>query len=332
MAFPTHVTPLKTCRKVIYFYMSITSLQLISKLRFSHLRLLLAIEAGGSLRAAAQQLNLTQPALSKTLKELEGALGFPLFERTPKGLRLTDQCQVLTRGAGVLMQEVAHVIEETRAAAAEPVAILRVGAPPFVALGYAPRVLKAMLGKSPGVVIHLHEGNSPHMLDLLLEGRLDALISTYSRQMQDPGRMHGFRYEKLYDETYDVIAGTGHPLVRNRNVRWADLLAESWILPPRDALIRDLTDAAFLRAGVAPLVPRISSSSPLTNISLAASGLGLTVVPSSTIAESAHARAVGKVRVQPSIPAASVSLMYRQSAELHARITSLRDAISRTKS
>ena len=307
--------------------MAITSLQLISKLRFSHLRLLLTIEAGGSLRAAAQQLNLTQPALSKTLKELEGALGFPLFVRTPKGLRLTDQCRVLTRGADVLMRELVHVLEETRAAAAEPIAILRIGAPPFVALGYAPRVLKAMLGNSPPVLIRLQEGNSPHLLDSLLEGRLDALISTYSRQMQDPGRMHGFRYEKLYDETYDVIACTAHPLVRKRNVGWADLLGEAWILPPRDALIRDLTDAAFLRAGVTPPVPKISSSSPLTNISLAATGLGLTVVPSSTIAESAHGGAVGIVRVRPSIPAAAVSLIYRTSAELHARITSLREAI-----
>jgi LysR family transcriptional regulator of abg operon len=314
--------------KVIYFYMAITFAQLLTKLRFSHLRLLVAIEAGGSLRAAAQELNLTQPALSKTLKELEGALGLPLFVRTPKGLRLTAQCRVLTRGAAVLMRELMHVMDETRAAAAEPVAILRVGAPPFVALGYAPRLLKAMLAKSSPVQIELHEGNSPHLLDSLLEGQLDALIGTYSRQMQDPGRMHGFRYEKLYDETYDVIVGTAHPLVRRRNVGWADLLGEAWILPPREALIRDITDAAFLRAGVIPPVPKITSSSPLTNISLAATGLGLTVVPSSTVAESAHGRAVGKVRVRPSIPASSVSMMYRTSAELHARITSLREAIA----
>lgn len=308
--------------------MAITFLQLITKLRFSHLRLLLAIEAGGSLRAAAKQLNLTQPALSKTLKELEGALGFPLFVRTPKGLRLTDQCRVLTRGAAVLMRELTHVMDETRAAAAEPIAILRIGAPPFAALGYAPRVLKAMLGNSLPVFIQLHESNSPFLLESLLEGRLDALISTYSRQMQVPGRMQGFRYEKLYDETYDVIASTAHPLVSKRNVGWADLPGEAWILPPRDALIRDLTDEAFLRAGVTPPEPKITSSSPLTNISLAATGLGLTVVPSSTIAESAQARAVATVRVRPSIPAASVSLMYRTSAELHARITSLGEAIA----
>jgi LysR family transcriptional regulator of abg operon len=306
--------------------MAITSAQLISKLRFSHLRLLMTIEAGGSLRTAAQELNLTQPALSKTLKELEGALGFPLFARTPKGLRLTDQGRALTRGADVLMRQLAHVMEEARAA--EPIAILRVGAPPFVALGYLPRVLKAMLGKSPPVLVRLHEDTAPRLLDSLLKGELDALIGTYSRQMQEPGRMQGVRHEKLFDATYDVIAAAAHPLARRRTVGWADLLGEAWILPDRDALVRELTDAAFLRAGLTPPVSKIVSSSPMTNVSLAAGGLGLTVVPSSTIAESAHGGAVRAVRMRPSIPAVSVSLMYRTSAELHARITSLREAIS----
>ncbi|MCY7318138.1 MAG: LysR family transcriptional regulator, partial [Ramlibacter sp.] len=83
--------------------------RLITRLRFRHLRLIAELERGGSLRAAAQALNLTQPALSKALGELEGAFGFPLFTRTARGVTPTAQGQRVLRGAGMLLSELAHL-------------------------------------------------------------------------------------------------------------------------------------------------------------------------------------------------------------------------------
>ncbi|MCZ8256408.1 MAG: LysR family transcriptional regulator, partial [Polaromonas sp.] len=78
--------------------------RLVARLRFRHLRLITELQRGGSLRAAAQALNLTQPALSKALAEIEGAFGFALFTRTARGLTPTPQGVVALRGAALLLE------------------------------------------------------------------------------------------------------------------------------------------------------------------------------------------------------------------------------------
>ncbi len=301
--------------------------RLIGRLRFSQLRLLVALERGGSLRSAAAEFHLTQPALSKALKQMETAFGFALFQRTPKGLRITHQGKVLAQGASLLMTELAHVRVEARAAVEQALAVLRIGAPPFVALSFAPRVLGRVIRNDPPVLAMLQEDSVPRLLEALLAGDLDALISNYSTQLKDASRAGELRYEKLYDEKLLVIAPVGHRLLQARSVGWSQLAQEPWILPALGALIREVTDEAFLRAGVRPPKPKVESTSPLTNVKLVSVGLGLAVVPSTTINESAHGTGVKPLRVKPAISPIPVALLYRASSEQHARITSLRKAL-----
>src|SRR5688572_22956973 len=112
------------------------AVRLAARLRFRHLQLLLALRDGGSLRAAAQAMNLTQPALSKALGEIETSFGVPLFERTARGLTPTARGLVALDGAALLLAQLGHVQQDV--AAATPAPTLRVGAPPFVAHGYLP--------------------------------------------------------------------------------------------------------------------------------------------------------------------------------------------------
>src|SRR5437868_6925656 len=94
--------------------MAATESHLLSRLRFRHLQLIAVIERSGSISASAAVLNVTQPALSKALKEVEALLGFRLFDRGARGLQKTVQGEIVMHGAILLLRELAHLHAEAR--------------------------------------------------------------------------------------------------------------------------------------------------------------------------------------------------------------------------
>lgn len=309
---------------------SIETRRLVARLRFRHLHLLVTLREGGSLRAAAGVLNLTQPALSKALAEVEGAFGFALFVRSARGLVPTPRGEVAIRGAALLLRELAHVGAE---ASADPaVTLLRIGAPPFVAQGTLPAAfVMLMAGESP-VRVQLMEERVPMLVQALVEGRLDALVTSYPAEMPEAAGQQ-LRYEKIFDAEFAVIAPPGHPLARARKVDWQQLATARWIMPARISMVRRVMDEAFRRAGVVPPQPAIESTSPFTNLRLVAAGLGLSAVPESTLriarssGESMASSEVARVRVHPPIPAGPVALVWRDVPHENPRVRLLRHAL-----
>ena len=302
---------------------------LIARLRFRHLALLVELQRGGSLRAAAGVLNLTQPALSKTLADIEAAFGFALFVRTARGLAPTARGEVAIRGAALLLQELAHVRTEATAGDLFS-ATLRLGAPPFVAQSYLPRLMKALVGRTPPVRIQLLEERVPALMQALVRGDVDALITTYPAQMPDAG-IGALHFEKLFEVQFAVIAPKSHRLLRMRKVSWRDLAAEPWVMPGQGAMARRVLEDCFLRAGVLPPTPVIESMSPVTNVELVAAGAGLGIAPDITVI--AHARRqnrVDRVNVGPAVPPGPVALIHRAGID-NPRIDWLREALAHVR-
>lgn len=298
--------------------------RLITRLRFRHLRLITELRRGGSLRAAAQLLSLSQPALSKALGELEGAFGFTLFTRTARGLTPTAQGEVVLRGAEMLLAELAHLRAEA-SAGDSAAAMLRVGAPPFVAQGYLPAVLARLVRRDPPVRVQLVEERVPLLLEALAGGQLDALVTSYPAQMPDLGGVQ-LRFEKLFDAEFFVIAPPGHPLTRARQVDWQRLAAQPWVMPAPTSMLRRLIEQGFLQAGLVPPVPVVESTSPVTNVQLVAAGVGLSAAPAAT---ARHEQAIGRirrVRVSPAIAPGPVALISRAGVA-NPRVALLRDAL-----
>lgn len=298
--------------------------RLVTRLRFRHLRLITELRRGGSLRAAAQALSLTQPALSKALGELEGAFGFPLFVRSTRGLTPTARGEVAVRGAAMLLEELAHLQAEA-AAGDSVVAVVRVGAPPFVAQGYLPPVLARLARRDPPVRVQLLEERVPLLLESLAGGRLDALVTSYPVQMPELGGVQ-LQFEKLFDAEFMVIAPPGHPLARARQVDWPRLAGEPWVMPAPSSMLRRLIDESFMRAGLAPPVPVVESTSPVTNVQLVAAGLGISAAPAATVR---HEQAIGRVkrvRVSPAIVPGPVALICRAGVP-NPRVAMLREAL-----
>lgn len=298
--------------------------RLVTRLRFRHLRLISELRRGGSLRAAAQVLNLTQPALSKALGELEGAFGFALFTRTARGVTPTAQGEVAVRGAEVLLAELAHLRLEV-AAGNSVAAVVRVGAPPFVAQGYLPAVLARLVQRDPPVRVQLFEERVPLLLEALAAGQLDALVTSYPAQMPELGGVQ-LQFEKLFDAEFFVIAPPGHPVTRARQVDWQRLAAEPWVMPAPTSMLRRLIEQGFLQAGLVPPVPVVESTSPVTNVQLVAAGLGLSAAPAATVRHELAIGRVKRVRVSPGIVPGPVALICRAGVA-NPRVALLREAL-----
>lgn len=296
---------------------------LLSRLRFKHLQLLLALKQGGSLRAAAATLHLTQPALSKALGEIEAAFGATLFTRNARGLEPTARGDIAIRGAAMLLQELTHLGMETTQQPA--VTLLRLGAPPFVAQGYLPQVLRNLAAQAPQTRVQLQEERVPLLVEFLLDGRLDALITSYPTELPEAAGQP-LRYEKLFDTEFTVIAPADHPAARARSNHWHSLASYRWILPTRSSMLRRMMEEVFRREGVMAPVPVIESTSPFTNLQLVKAGLGISAVPSTTLKVAPMPEGVCQVHIQPGISTGPVALICR-SAVRNPRLDVLRAAL-----
>ena len=303
---------------------------LLARLRFRHLQLVTEVERAGSLSGAADALNLTQPALSKALKEVEDMLGFRVFDRGPRGLQKTVQGEVVVNGAALLLRELLHLQEEAKVAgnAGDVAAVLRLGTSAFLAVGLLPPVIARLTALEPPLSIRLREGTVPALFDSLLAGDLDALVSLYNSDVMASTARRDVVFEKIADEAYVVIAPTGHPLTRTRKVSWQTLGAERWVLTIRPSLARVYLEDSFRRHGVTPPAPICETDGPLTATRMVAAGVGLSSVPESTATEAVQSKLVSLIRLESPPPSATLGLVYRSASRLHPRIAELRQALT----
>lgn len=303
---------------------------LLARLRFRHLQLIAEIERTGSLSAATAALNVTQPALSKALKEIEDIMGFAVFNRGARGLQVTVQGSVVTRGAKLLLEELRHVHAEALAAGPEGrvSAILRLGAPAYLTSTVVPKIISRLVAGKSLTTVDLHEANVPRLFTAFLEGTLDALITVYNPDVMSETVGHGVQFEKIGEEEYVVIAPAKHPLVRARAITWETLASQSWVLTRKPSLSRLFIEDSFLRHGLMCPPPVCETDSPRTSAQIVAQGVGLSSVPGITAKEAVNSGAARLVRVQTPQPRATLGLVYRTAAARHPRIKLLREAVS----
>lgn len=299
---------------------------LIAKLRFRHLRLLTEIKSKGSLRAAALALNLTQPALSKALTEVESAFGFALFTRNARGLVPTPQGEMVLRGAAVLLQEITHLRAEAMTAD-RFMAKIRIGAPPFIAQTYLSNVIEKLVDQEFPVRVQLMEDRVPALILALQRGQLDALITTFPLQMME-SEADAFEYLKLFEVQFAVVAAAAHPLVRSAGVNWTQLSRERWVMPAEGSMGRKLIEVCFTHAGVPVPLPVIESTSPVTSLQFVAAGMGIGIVPDIALLHHSalQAGSVMQIPVMPEPHSSAVALIFR-TRPLNPRIALLKDAL-----
>jgi LysR family transcriptional regulator of abg operon len=308
-------------------------IHLLARLRFRHLQLIVEVERTGSLTRAADSLSLTQPALSKALKEIEDMLGFEVFHRGARGLQKTPQGTVLINGASLMLRELQHVQAEAETAGpdGEVSAVLRLGTSAFLAVGLLPPVIARLTGLTPPMAVCLREDNVPRLFEALLVGDLDALVTLYNSDVMASTAGREVQFEKISEERYVVIAPPGHRLSRARSVTWQALAEEPWVLTLKPSLARVFVEDSFQRHGVTPPAPLCETDGPLTAARLVAAGVGLSSVPESTAQEALRSGVVSLINLQTPQPSATLGLVYRTAAVDHPRIVLLRQALKLRK-
>ncbi|MEU9078067.1 LysR family transcriptional regulator [Kitasatospora sp. NPDC004745] len=229
----------------------------------------------GSFTAAGERLGFTQSAISRQIATLEAELGTPLFDRLPRGVRLTEHGHALLPHAEALLDRLDSTRRDLAALTELTAGRLRVGAFDSANAALVPGALAAFRTAHPQVAISLTEGLSAHLLDLLGTGTIDlAVVASYAEDAYDRER---FELQPLLADPVLVALPRGHRLARRRRLRLVELADESWIAASRHAESTLL--AACLRSGFQPRI-EYAVAAWTAKLGLVAAGLGPTLIPS----------------------------------------------------
>lgn len=191
-------------------------------MKLHQIRDLLAVAEKGSLRAAARQLGLAQPSISRSIRQLERELGAPLLERQARGTVLTPTGQMFARRAGAAASELRRAREEIAQLHGEAEGSVSMGLSSVPLLALLPKVLGPFRQKYPRIELQLLDGAFPSVEARLKDGSVDFYIGVAPEKR--PGAE--LRVEKLFDNTRVVFARHGHPLANARSL--ADLTGALW--------------------------------------------------------------------------------------------------------
>lgn len=225
------------------------------RIKFRHLDAFSAIARTQSFKIAAQELHLTQPAISKTLKELETILNVVLMERSRSGVSLTPEGEVFLQFAEQSTAALRHGLRSLQTGGAAS-GILRIGALPSVASSLLPRVACAFSAQSPDTILEVHEGPHLDLTTRLRRGGLDLVVGRLGK----PDTMAGLSFQQLFSEEVVAVAHPASPAMRITDP--ADLQGFRVLYPPADSAIRPLVARLLISKGVPLFRNRIETASP----------------------------------------------------------------------
>ena len=210
------------------------------------LQAFLAIVRCGSLGLAAESLHITQPALSRTVRRLEGQLGVTLFERRTTGMELTPFGHALLPHATVLSEEASVAIEQINSLRGLGHGTLRIGAIGSVAVKVLPGVLERMLAQWPKLQVQITEAVEDVLEVALTSNNIDVAISGAIPESPEIVQVA----QAKFSDRYAVISATNHPLQKRKSLTIRDVLNEPWAMPSTDAEPRRQFNALLNRLGV----------------------------------------------------------------------------------
>lgn len=240
-----------------------------------HLRYFVAVADAGSVSQAAAQLRLTQPALSRQLRDLEGELGLPLFDRIGRRLRLTAPGESLLGRAREILRSAEAMREQAGALAGGREGTLRLGATAQTIESLVSPYLVGFRRAWPGVDVRLIEEGGMRLKERVARGELHLALGAVPAG-------EDLRARPLFPVWVLAVMARRHPLARRQALEVADLADDTVLLLRRDFASRLRFDAACDAAGVRPAI-LLEAGDPHALVSLARGGHGIAVIPSTTL-------------------------------------------------
>ena len=259
---------------------------------------------------AAEALDMSQPALSMSLRRLETFLHAKLVKRTPKGVELTPAGEAVYAHARRLRLSVDDIAREVSDLHQGYTGRLRVDSSARFGVHLVPAACAALLREAPRLTLRISLGESSKSIPALSRGELDIYLTTNTLDRYDD-----LVHQHLFDEEWVVGAASSHRLARKKNVTLADLKHERWVLgmygPAQDDLIR-----TFEKKGMPAPAIAAEVNSMLLRRELVAATNWLTIGPREFFQESATQTGVVALPVKALSSCRSVCAWYRKDAYL----------------
>lgn len=215
-------------------------------LEYRQLLHLLEVSKAGSFSAAAASLNMSQPALSNSIAQLERKVRAKVLERGRNGTALTDAGQLLVRHAEILRAQMVRAIEDMRYREDVGFGTLRIGVTPASANRVVPRAVMPFRKRYPNVLVELHDITFQGGVAALLHNRLDFLVGPIGIHVDVPRIVErAFLVDPLV-----LALHKNHPLANRDTVSLCDLSQANWAMPNDDSAFRKQLESLFVAAGV----------------------------------------------------------------------------------
>jgi DNA-binding transcriptional LysR family regulator len=246
------------------------------RLSTRELRIFLAVAHTRSMAKAAKTAGTSQPAISKTIADMERALGVQLLDRSPQGVEPTKYGRALIKCGIAVFNEVKQGINEIGFLADPTTGELRFGFIGAVAVGLVQAVIDRLLQKHPRISFHIE---TESLYRELRERNIEFVID----RMPGPIAKEDFDAEILYDDPLVVVAAANNPWTRRRKVQLADLMNEPWVMPKADSSLWLSLVEAFDANGLTPPRATVTTSSSHVRSSCLNTGRFLSVRPRSVL-------------------------------------------------
>lgn len=243
------------------------------RVKLSDLHILLAVAQSGSMAKAATALSVSHPVVSRSISDLEHTLGVRLLERNPRGIELTEYGRAMLSRSNAAFDELRQGVKDIEHLADPAAGEVRISTTPPLAASFVSAVIDRLCRQYPRIVIHVATREDDQ--SDLHERRVDLMIRRkFPETVGEPAT-----FEPLFESPYVVAAGANNPWARRRRIALAELVDETWALPPRENPFGKFIAEAFLASGVGSLRPTVVATALEMRANLLKTGRYLTVLP-----------------------------------------------------
>ncbi|MEM7730728.1 MAG: LysR substrate-binding domain-containing protein [Pseudomonadota bacterium] len=277
-----------------------------------------ALAHEGHFGRAAERCSISQPALSVQIKDLEESLGFALFERGPRHVRLTALGEAFAKRAGEILRAVADMSDWAETARGGRIERLRLGVIPTIAPYLLPRFISDVTQTYPDIDLHVRETVTPRLIAELLDGRLDAAIVALPTDEPALAEMPLFKEEMV--------------LVRPEKDAGAPLVSPDALDEMRLLLLEEghcFRDQALSFCNISPTRPRdgLDGSSLSTLVQMVGAGIGVTLIPDMAVDVETRSAPVCITRFDRPPPTRTVGLVWRKSSPMADALCEIGDIV-----
>jgi LysR family hydrogen peroxide-inducible transcriptional activator len=289
----------------------------------TELKYLIAVADEQHFGRAAERSFVSQPSLSAAIKNIEQELGVRVFERSKRGVELTEVGAEVVAQARRTLEEAARI--KTVAKQGRGRYRLRLGVIHTIAPYLLPQLVVALRKSAPEMSLDIEENMTANLDRLLKSGELDAAILAL------PYEAPGIEVEPVYDEEFEVVVPQGHALARRKTIPADELDAGELLLLPVGHCFREQVLGACTEFSRPP-PPGRHGNSLETLRSMVASGLGVTVLPKTALTERHETPLVKAVPFAEPRPKRRIAVAWRKTGEARARPSAVRKLVEALES